>query len=115
MADIELYHYARCSSCRDAETVLAERGAALVKRDLFEERLSVDEIAVLFARIGRTAQEMLAIRSRPYQQLGLGGLALSDGEIVELMAEYPALVRRPIVVAGRRGQVGFSRAAIERL
>ena len=83
-------------------------------REFFEERLSADEIAELLARIGRTPTEMLATRSRPYHALGLAQRTLSDDEVVGLMAEYPALLRRPIVVAGDRGHVGFNRVAIER-
>src|SRR5262245_40478374 len=100
MTEIELHLSARDSSCRNAEALLAARGVRLAKRDLFQERLSAGEIADLFARIGRSPHEMLATRSRPYRQLGLATKSLSDGEIVELMSEYPALVRRPIVVAG---------------
>jgi Spx/MgsR family transcriptional regulator len=115
MTQVDLYLYSQCSSCRNAVSVLAERGASVAKRDLFKERLSPAEIVALFDRIGKTPHEMLSSRSRPYQQLGLAQRTLTDGAIVELMAEHPALIRRPIVVAGGQGHVGFNRAAIERL
>jgi arsenate reductase-like glutaredoxin family protein len=83
-------------------------------REFFEERLSVEEIAAVLIRLGKTPKEMLATRSQPYHALGLAQRTLRDDELVGLMAEYPALLRRPIIVAGDRGHVGFNRVAIER-
>ena len=115
MVEAELYLYAGCSSCRNAEAMLDERGVRVTKREFFKDRMSAAEIAALFARIGRTPAEMLSTRSRPYRALGLAERTLSDDEIVGLMAEHPALIRRPIVVVGDRGFAGFNRGAIERL
>jgi regulatory protein spx len=115
MVEFELYLYSGCSSCRNAEALIVRHGESVRKRDLFQTPLSANELMTLFARIGKSPQEMLATRSRPYRELGLAARSLSEGEIVALMAEYPALVRRPIVVGGERGEVGFNRAALERL
>ena len=76
--------------------------------------MTADEISSLLARIGKRPKAMLATRSRPYQELGLARRLPADDELVGLMAEYLALLRRPIIVAGHRGYVGFNRAGIER-
>jgi arsenate reductase (glutaredoxin) len=115
MVDAELYLYAGCSSCRNAEALLNDRGVTVKKREFFKDRMSAAEIAALFGRIGTTPKEMVATRSRPNRALGLAERTLTDDELVELMAEHPALIRRPIVVVGNRGLAGFNRAAIERL
>lgn len=110
---MEIFTYANCTSCRNAEALATKHGIAATKRDIFKERLSVDELKTLFARIGTTPGQMIATRSRPYRELGLADKSLTDAEILDLMAEYPALIRRPIVVAGSNGQVGFNRIAME--
>ena len=115
MVQAELYSYDGCSSCRNAEALLNELGATVMKREFFKDRMSADEISALFARIGTTPKEMLATRSRPYRELGLDEQTPTDDEIVGLMAEYPALIRRPVVVVGDRGLSGFNRGAIQRL
>jgi arsenate reductase-like glutaredoxin family protein len=115
MARVELCWYARCGSCRDAAKALAQLGATVAKRDLFTERLSVDELAGLFARVGKSPCEMLSTRSGPCRHMALANRTLTESDVLELMAEYPAFVRRPIIVAGTRGIIGFDRAAIERL
>lgn len=115
MVQAEIYSYDGCSSCRNAEALLKERGATVKKREFFKDRMSSAEIAALFARIGTTPKEMLATRSRPYRELKLAERTLSDDEIVALMAEHPALIRRPVIVVGDRGLAGFNRSSIERL
>lgn len=115
MVEAELYLYAGCTSCRNAEALLNKGGVRFKKREFFKDRMSAAEIAALFRRIGATPKEMLATRSRPYQALGLAERTLSDDEIVGLMVDHPALIRRPIVVVGDCGQAGFNRVAIERL
>jgi len=110
---MEIYTYANCTSCRNAESLAAQHGIAARKRDIFKQRLSANEIRALFARIGTSPGQMIATRSRPYRDCALAEKALTDDEILALMAEHPALIRRPIVVAGSDSQVGFNRSALE--
>jgi Spx/MgsR family transcriptional regulator len=93
----------------------SHHGIDATKRDIFKDRLSAEELATLFSQIGMTPHQMIATRSRPYRDLGLADKNLTDAEIVELMAQYPALIRRPIVVTGRYSHVGFNRPALEEL
>jgi Spx/MgsR family transcriptional regulator len=113
--EVELYGYSRCSSCPAAASLLAEHGVSVSRRDLFAQPLAADEIKSLLQRIGAEPKELLATRSRPYEQLGLRDRSLSDDEVIELMGEHPALLRRPIVIAPSGTHVGFNRLALLRL
>lgn len=115
MADVELYLYSNCTSCKKADALLGELGIAAERRDLFKQRLGADEIRALLSRTGLTVNEVLSTRSRPYADLGLADRNLSEDELVALMAEHPALLRRPIVVRDGSAVIGFNRGAIERL
>lgn len=115
MADVEIYLYSNCSSCKNAEKALNDAGVSLQRRDFFKQRMSGDEIAALFARANVSPSEMLSKRSRPYSELGLADQTLSDDEIVALMAEHPALIRRPLIVKDGKAVVGFNRTAIAEL
>jgi regulatory protein spx len=109
---VEYYGYDNCTSCKNAEGMLKEAGVPFAKREIFKRRLDADEIRALFNRIGISPGEMLSTRSRPYKELNLAERELSDDEIVSLMAEYPALIRRPVIVAGDEFQVGFNRGKL---
>src|SRR5688572_25804362 len=107
MPKVELYGYFRCSSCRDAEALLHRLGVYFTKRDLFAEQMTADEVKELFDRSGLIASDVLSTRSRPFRELELSERELSDSEIVSLMADHPALIRRPITVRGNKAVVGF--------
>lgn len=115
MAHVEAYLYSNCSSCKNADALLRSESVDVKRRDLFKERLSTGEIRELFARAALTPAEVLSRRSRPYADLGLVDKQMSDDEIIELMAQYPALIRRPIIVKDGQAVIGFNRAAIAAL
>jgi Spx/MgsR family transcriptional regulator len=115
LARIRLYSYSNCSSCKNAERVLREAGVAFEQRDLFGQPLSALEITTLFGKIGKTPGEMLSRRSVPYRSLGLADKDLDERGVIDLMAEHPALVRRPIIVVGNAVVVGFNRTALMQL
>jgi Spx/MgsR family transcriptional regulator len=93
----------------------SQHGIEATTRDIFKDRLSAEELEALFSQIGMTPSQMIATRSRPYRDLGLADKNLSDADILDLMAQYPALIRRPIVITGQDNQVGFNRPALEEL
>ena len=69
----------------------------------------------MFERAGIAVNEALSTRSRPYQELGLADKNLSDDQIIELMADYPALLRRPILISTAGVLIGFNQSAYETL
>ena len=112
---IRLYSYSNCTSCKNAERVLREAGVAFEQRDLFGQPLSATELTTLFAKIGKTPGKMLPRRSIPYRSLGLADQDLDERGLINLMAEYPALIRRPIVVVGNAAVVGFDQTGLMQL
>jgi arsenate reductase len=57
----------------------------------------------VLGRLGMTARDVL--RSRDAGQLGLTG-AESDEALIDLMAQHPSLLQRPIGVLGERAALG---------
>ncbi len=115
MATVEAYLYSNCTSCKKAEALLKEAGVEAAKRDLFKERLSASEIREMLSRANLSLEEVLSTRSRPYGDLKLAEQRPGDEELINLMAEYPALLKRPIVVKDGSAVVGFKRDAILQL
>jgi Spx/MgsR family transcriptional regulator len=115
MAQVRIYLYGNCSSCKNAEQVLKGDGVDFDRRDIFKDRLSVAEVSALLDEIGKRPGEVVSRRSIPYRELGLGDRDVSDTELMALMSEHPGLLRRPIVVAPDEVQVGFNRTALESL
>lgn len=112
MQVIRIYLYSKCSTCRDAEKLLLESGKAIERRDIFRNPLSATEISELLHETGTTPGEILSSRSISYRQLGLAGMSPTDEQLVDLMANYPGLIRRPIIIMGDSVQIGFNREAL---
>ena len=115
MTDTRIYLYANCSSCRKADAQLAESGIDYARRDIFKHPLTIDEISELLAEIGKSPDDVLSRRSIPFRQLGLADRKLADDELIQLMSEHPALLRRPIIISGSEVLVGYSLRAVERV
>jgi len=60
---------------------------------------------------GRPASAIFSARSPTVRKLGLEVSALSDEQMLDLMVEYPTLIRRPLLVTDGELIVGFDRAA----
>jgi arsenate reductase-like glutaredoxin family protein len=72
-------------------------------------------LRAILARAGLTPRDVLSTRSRPYRELGLAERVPSDDELIGLMVERPALIRRPLALGPSGVAVGFDRAALGRL
>ena len=113
--ETEFYFYANCTSCKKADAFLRSERIPAVRRDLFKHKLSALELRALFGRAGITVGEALSTRSRPYQDLALAEQQLSDDQVIDLMAEYPALLRRPLLISPAGTLIGFNQSAYEAL
>ena len=83
--------------------MLKERGAEFRYREYKKDTLSADEIRAVLSKLGMTARDVL--RKRDASKLGLTGQE-SDAQLIDLMAEHPGLLQRPIGVRGDRATLG---------
>ena len=85
--------------------MLKERGIEHRYREYTEEPLSKKELKALFAKLGMEPRELLRKNDKAYRENGLTGEETTR-ELIDLMAEHPTLLQRPIGVAGDRAVVG---------
>ena len=81
-------------------------------RDLFKEALSKNDLRELLA--GRPASTIFAARSPTVKKLSLEVAALTDEQLLDLMAQHPTLIRRPLLIEDDQLVVGFDRPAYAR-
>ena len=85
----------------------------LKERDLGKNPLSEDELKSLFA--GRDPRDFLNPRNEQYRELNMKEKLPSKADAIRLMAKNPNLIRRPLVVRGRRMVAGFDEEALRDL
>jgi Spx/MgsR family transcriptional regulator len=114
-AMVEIYVHPTCTSCRKAEALLAAEGVEATRRDYFKERFSRDELSAVFARAGVTPNEVISRRSTPYRELHLAENPVDDDALLDLMVQYPNLIRRPLIITDHGATVGFNADRIQQL
>ena len=85
--------------------MLEERGVEFRYREYRKEPLSAAEIREVLGLLGADVRDVLRKNDRVYRELGLSGTEDAD-VLIDLMAEHPTLLQRPIGVANGRAAVG---------
>ena len=76
---------------------MTAKGVDFESINYMEEPLSANELKQLFSVAGLRPQDALRTNEAAYRQ-HVAGKNLSDDELLRIMAEYPELLQRPIVV-----------------
>ena len=85
--------------------MLEESGVAYRYREYKRQPLDGGELRALFVKLEMTPRDLLRRRDRAYRELGLTGDE-PDDRLIQLMAEHPTLLERPIGVVGDQAVVG---------
>lgn len=116
MAEITVYEKRTCTTCRNLARLLEERGVDFDRVDYHVEPLPREKIGELVRKTGRPARELLRKKEPVFRELGLGERDdLDDDEAIDLMAEHPQLLERPVVERGGRAVLARPVERIEQL
>jgi arsenate reductase len=102
-----------CTTCRKARAYLDSHHITYESRDLDKQRLSSSEIEELIG--DRDYIPFLNPRNDLYRKLNMREKPPSRRKAIDLMAENPNLIRRPVVRSGKRILTGFDPAEYEKL
>jgi arsenate reductase len=102
MAELVVYEKPTCTTCRNLFELLQERGIDFDRVDYHVDPLSREELTELVRKAGVPARELFRASEAVFLELGLGDREVGDDEALDLMAEHPQLLQRPIVVRGER-------------
>ena len=112
---VEVYWLPHCSTCQKAVAFLEERGVPIrAFRDLKAAPLSRAEVEELARKVGG-AEALFSKRAMKYRAMGLHEQALSEDDLLRLMAEEYTFVTRPVIVRGERATAGFSEKRVAAL
>ena len=101
-----IYHNPRCSKSRETLQILMDNNLNPEIIEYLDQPPTVQELTRIIGMLGIDARELLRTTEQVYKDAELDDDSLSDEEIIEALCEYPALLQRPIVVAGDKAIVG---------
>ncbi len=115
MAELTVYEKRTCTTCRNLARLLDERGIGYDRVDYHVEPLSREKLEELVGKTGRPARELMRTKEPVFKELALGDRELDDDEAIDLMAEHPQLLERPVVERGERAVLARPVERIEEL
>lgn len=92
---------------------LEGRGFELVKHNLAKEPPTRELLSRLIDEYG--LESVLSTRSPAYKARGLDAKKLTKAQAVALMLEDPNLIRRPLVLQGKKAIFGYAPAEYDSL
>jgi arsenate reductase len=104
VSDLSIYINPRCSKCRTAQGILADRGIEAEVVAYLDQPPTVADLRGLMGQLGiADPREMMRTGEEVYAELGLDG---AEGEaLLEAIAANPILLERPIFVVGDRAVI----------
>ncbi len=104
--------YPKCGTCKKAEKYLQDKGVDFNKRDIKEDKPTLEELKAWYKMSGLPLKRFYNTSGNLYKELGLKNkiASMSEEEQLELLATDGMLVKRPIVVTEKFVLVGFKEA-----
>lgn len=106
MSNYVFYHNPNCSKSRAALELLQSKGIEPTIVKYLEEPLSAEQIKELLGKLGIGARELIRSGEDAYEEFGLGNMNLSEGQLIEAMAQDPSLIERPVLATDDKAVIG---------
>ncbi len=106
------FTYPSCTSCRKTKAWLSENGVKYEERHLFKNPPSVDELLEIIKKTS-SVDEILSTRSQLFKNLDVDIDDLKVSEFLQMLANEPRLLKRPILIDGQNLVIGFNKPALE--
>lgn len=105
----KFYGYKKCDTCRKAEQFLQQAGINYEFIDITENPPTADELSAIAESANVSLNKLFNTSGVQYRQLKIKEQlpALSNREILTMLAGNGRLIKRPLVTNGKRATVGF--------
>ncbi len=104
MAEVTIYHNPRCSKSRETLKLIEDRGIMPTVVEYLKSPPTADELRRILALLGKAPRDIL--RRKEAAEAGIDADTLDDEALLRAMVARPAVIERPIVVAGDRAALG---------
>lgn len=107
---VKVYHYAKCSTCRDALKFLDTGGVKYTAVEIDKTPPSKSELKRMLGFYEGNMRRLFNTSGLVYKEMGLKDKLplLKEGEALDLLSKHGKLVKRPFVLGEDFGLVGFA-------
>jgi len=113
----KVYLYDKCDTCRRAVKFLRAKGIEFEALPIREHPPTKDELRWMLGCLKGNLRRLFNTSGQDYRAMKLGERLpqLSAAEAIDLLASNGNLVKRPFLLTGRSGTVGFDETEWSRL
>lgn len=102
---ITIYHNNMCSKSREGLCLIQDVKAEIEVVEYLKNPLGKREIKSLLKKLKISAHDLMRKGEQEYKDF-VDGKSLSDSEMIDMLAKYPKLIERPIIVKGNKAIIG---------
>lgn len=106
---MKLYTYANCDTCRKALKWLREKGIDFTEIPIRDQPPSQAELGRMLKACGGDLRRLFNTSGLDYRSMGIKDRlpTMNEAEALALLAGNGNLIKRPFLIEGSRGLVGF--------
>ena len=109
MKSLKIYEYKNCGTCRKALKHLEERGVAFERIPIRETPPTKTELKAMLKSYHGERKRLFNTSGGDYKSMNMKDRLpdLTDEEAIALLSENGNLIKRPFVLSGDQGVIGF--------
>lgn len=110
---VKIYEYRNCSTCKNALKFLDKKKVKYTAIPIVDEPPSMAELKQMLGFVkdsGGSIKNLFNTSGLQYRELGIGDkikAGMTEDEALKLLAKNGKLIKRPFVLTGKTGVVGF--------
>ncbi|MEQ8508889.1 MAG: arsenate reductase (glutaredoxin) [Rhodospirillaceae bacterium] len=101
---VTIYHNPRCSKSRQTLALIEEKGISPTIVEYLQTPPSQKVLKEVVGLLGVSPKDI--VRKKEAKEAGLDIGAMTDAAVIKAMTETPAIIERPIIVAGNKAVMG---------
>ena len=102
----KIYHNPRCSKSRAAKALLEAAGVEVEVIEYLRTPLDAEALRELLTKLGLPARDLVRKGEKLFQSANIDLATADESTLIELMADHPRLIERPIVETIRAARIG---------
>ena len=100
------YHNPRCSKSREGLKLLEASGKIFEIKEYLKTGLTKKEIQTLIKNLEHPVEQLIRTKEKIFQENGFDKNKLSATQVVKILAEFPELLERPILLSQDQAIIG---------
>lgn len=112
---MKVYEYSKCSTCRNALKFLDAKRVAYKKLPIVETPPSLAELKEMLGYLkaeGKSLKNLFNTSGEQYRALNISEklkAGMTEAEALALLSKNGKLIKRPFLLTGKTGRVGFQK------